>query len=64
MASSLDANILGLNFLFDVFLAIFLGSQKISFDGFKKMILNCDENLKESAIEALLRYLPSADEVI
>ncbi|XP_028397686.1 protein diaphanous homolog 1-like [Dendronephthya gigantea] len=44
-------------------LSIFLGSQKTSFENFRKMILNCDENLKESAIEALLRYLPSAAEL-
>ena len=46
-----------------LFSAIFLGSQKTSFENFKKMILNCDENLKESAIESLLRYLPSGAEV-
>ncbi|CAB3986142.1 diaphanous homolog 2 isoform X1 [Paramuricea clavata] len=44
-------------------LSIFLGSQKTSFENFKKMILNCDENLKESAIESLLRYLPSGAEL-
>lgn len=44
--------------------AIFLGSLKLSHHEIKKSILNCDQTiLTESAINSLLKYLPSADQV-
>jgi len=44
--------------------AIFLGSLKASHEEIKMYILHCDQDkLSSSAIESLLKYLPSADQV-
>ena len=51
-------------FLLFRYTAIFLGSLKLSHHEVKKLILNCDQTvLTESAINSLLKYLPSADQV-
>ena len=47
-----------------LYTAIFLGSMKMSHDEIKALIMRCDqERLDESAIESLLKYLPSAEQV-
>lgn len=46
------------------FPAIFLGSLKLPHHEVKKLILNCDQTvLTESAINSLLKYLPSPEQV-
>jgi len=52
------------NFGFYFHTAIFLGSLKLPHTEVKKLILNCDQVvLTESAINSLLKYLPSPEQV-
>ena len=52
------------NFFFYLHTAIFLGSLKLPHTEVKKLILKCDQVvLKESAINSLLKYLPSPEQV-
>ena len=59
------SNICLLTILFFYFhTAIFLGSLKLPHTEVKKLILKCDQEvLKESAINSLLKYLPSPEQV-
>ena len=62
---TLQANSSSQHLMFTVwyFSAIFLSSMKMPFEEIKKKILHCDNDLSESALESLQKYLPSSKEV-